>query len=402
MALPTTISGIGFHQPPYRSGKLVFISSTGNVYIIGLDSTNSYIVRAMKATDPTSSFSEVDSANRPVTTSPTVGVAAIDVYQVGDVLHIVTQGSSSPSLALFYHTFNMATDSWVITDETIKSSTTGSDGTCYISVRETDSKPIVFYVGDTVNNMGAKQRVRLARKDAGGWTVDIAVDTNTAVNFGVGLLVQGSSGRMHCLFSDFTNDDVYQRCYRSNDAFETFPSAFDTTAVATTTTNLKFGLQAVIYDSGGTTKVRVPYTDSGGTVSVAKFDSADTPSISVDTATADNSPYQSGDLHTPFIHLLVAKGTDLYLLYPRASDNDLYSDVNSNDGGWGTDTEIWDAVTIRRISANVYIRNGNYTLAYIVDNNATVQYNEYDLGSAVPPFQPELFRKSYNDVKIRM
>ena len=101
MALPVTISGL-VHATGSITVSRPFISSGGNVYVIGRESTT---LGAYKATDPTSSFSAVG-------TSPSLtNINNLNAVQVGDVLHVVTaSASASTSVDYKYHTFNMATD----------------------------------------------------------------------------------------------------------------------------------------------------------------------------------------------------------------------------------------------------------------------------------------------------
>src|SRR5712691_831377 len=103
MALPTTISSTALPtRQQFRLGP--FISSTGNVYAVLLDTTNTKI-HVYKATDPTSSFTEQDSGNIP----GQVSAGTLWVIQNGDVLSIAG-ATDSTAPAYKFHQFSMATD----------------------------------------------------------------------------------------------------------------------------------------------------------------------------------------------------------------------------------------------------------------------------------------------------
>ena len=91
---------------------------------------------------------------------------------------------------------------------------------------------------------------------------------------------------------------------------------------------------------------------------------------------------------------LAIDGTDEHLLYANSSDSDLYHDKND-----GTDTEILDAVTINRISSNVYDRTTHTRLAYVYDDGGTIKYNEVQLGvlagTSFPPRQSFMHRSPH-------
>ena len=142
MALPTTLTGVAF--TPLSSYGGPFISSTGNVYWVGRNSATTTKLAVMKATDPTSSFADQDTAN-----SPTTGAAiqSVSVCQVADVLHIATYSVDSTN-ELRYHTFNMATDAYVIINEAVADTSVENvaQRICSINVRS-DGQPVIVYGG---------------------------------------------------------------------------------------------------------------------------------------------------------------------------------------------------------------------------------------------------------------
>ncbi len=380
MALPVSIAGTLNASVRGRCGP--FISSGGNVYVVLSDSADRSILEVWKATDPTSSFSEADAANHHDLTNV---VIHCDVVQVSDVLHMaVVESSSGSGGRVSYHTFDMSTDLWALNEEVVATpaNPSGRSGVG-IAVRS-DGDVIVGYNGtrDTVT-MSDVARVKYARRESAVWTVNVALDNAGSVGWQMSSAVLGSSDRVHFLFIDGGSNDAYQRCLTSANALETFPATFDATTLTTDRGDIG---AAVSYDSGGTIKVRVPYCDSTGTVSIAEFDSADAPTVSVTTGASATAPDASagGGVATITTSQLacVAKETDVYLLFTDVTSLDLMRDVNTGSG-WGTDaTEFTGSVDA--FSANVFVRSGNYKLAYVVNDSATMKYNELDLGSATP------------------
>ena len=111
MALPTTIliSGggkPGFH-PPWKS-------SGGGFYVVVRFGTDGIQVRKADADDPADAFSEIDGTNRPAENHD-----VRSVHEDGNILHIATWNTTVTRYE--YHTFNMGTDAWVVTNELIDS-----------------------------------------------------------------------------------------------------------------------------------------------------------------------------------------------------------------------------------------------------------------------------------------
>src|SRR3990172_6045379 len=103
MALPVTISGAAYPKKTSFIGP--FKSSGGAYYFVAVDSATSRPA-VYKASDPTSSFAEVDSANRPASSESTL--RTIRVLPDGDTLRIISASATD----LFYHDFSMSSDTW--------------------------------------------------------------------------------------------------------------------------------------------------------------------------------------------------------------------------------------------------------------------------------------------------
>jgi len=387
MALPLTISNITTPVPSRFNYLAPVISSGGNVYLVVLDSTDLSLIEVHKATDPTDSFAEQDGSNRPDLPANCESLAIDDK---DDVIHIASQDANAD---IEYHTFNMATDAWVITRESV---TTTPDGVSAleIAVRD-DGDVIILHQGQRDNDMGNKERIDYSRRESGSWgsNVDIQVHNGGAINWRSPRIVKGSSDRMHFFFHDQTNDDIFQRTLNSANSLESFPSAFDTSVSNEEPTVIMHG---VSYDDGGTQRVRCPYQNSTRPISMAKLDSADSPTVSLDTDFTTLNPWTNEGI---VVGCLAVKEKILQQIYSRALDKSMKRITNDDDAGWGSRIDEFDGF-FNEMHCNVFVRSGNFKLAMLKDDGpGTFKYNEIDLGAAAAPsFPPELFKR-YTYVK---
>lgn len=277
----------------------------------------------------------------------------------GTDIHVATLEASTGRME--YHKFSTTSDTWTITKELIFApSNTGVATGISLSVRS-DGDVIVLYT----THDGTIHRVNYARRESAVWTTEIQVDNGGANGWRSSCVVKGSSDRMH--FAFWSNSLHYQRTLRSDNTLETFPSSF--------ASGISVAGQPTAYVSGADTKVRIPFRDVAGKAAVAKFDSADTPTITEDLdiseALIDVETQGRGEV------VAAADGTTLHLLFIDQATDDLFHDNNADDGGWGTDIEELDAVTVNRISCNVYDRDGT-VLAFVYDDGGTTKYQEID------------------------
>lgn len=372
MALPVTISGLS------TSNALTtkpFLSSGGNVYVLGIHDTDVDLVRAFKATDPTSSFSNVGTDFSLTSTNPATKIHAV---QSGDNLHVVTVDAAAASAVdIRYHVFSMSSDSWTTTNETVKNdaSYTGLTGyslTASISIRS-DGDIIVLYNGSTAASMGTDyNRVKYARKEGSTWTIDVAVDNAGATNWSAMEVLRGSSDRMHFLFQDANAPAAYQRSLTSTNTLQTFPSSYSTSINGSPTTMVQIGTS---YDSSGTQKVRYPLIMStANTIESVKFDSADTPTVTTD---ADITGATGANVSNLFRASFAADGTTLWHLFINSADNDINTQSNAADAGWDTPAEFHDdASAIFSAKCNVYTRGSNITLGITYGVTGGLKYHE--------------------------
>lgn len=369
MALPTTITGTnmntGSFSPPY-------ISSGGNVYTIRIK-TSDLSVTPYKATDPTSSFA----AQTSWTPAASNGFYRLWVMQVSNVLHVFAASSltvtNSPTY--WHREWTMDTDSWN-TAATIEASidVSGSGTFAITGQVRSDGDLLTAYQGNEEKVMGTDySRIDWARNEGSGWGSITALDDLAAVEAHARwpVMVRGASDKMHVFWYDANAAHVVHKSISSANSVSSQENVSDTTPV--TSDVVSHHTNAVYYDSSGTERITMGWRrTTGPTLMAAEIDNDGTPA-------AEEAISDSGTSVSPKI--LAVDGTTVYALFSTA-DSDLYLDSNANSAGWGTDTEILDAITLGNIHSNIYTRSGTTYLAYVYDDAGTIKYNEYSLGVA--------------------
>ncbi len=380
MPLPVTITGgllslQNSYQGPYKS-------SGGNFYFIGGLAADVSVVSAYKATDPTDSFTEQDTSNRP---DSIFRNNSQSTFRKGDILYVGLQNNEED---VFHAQFDMANDIWVDIQAGARAVVVHDNSpeaqaiAATIAVEETGSDIIIGYQGNPSENKdmgGSFEWTAYAKSTDGGenWSSGNAVaDVNDAseVDFTGPVIVRGSSDRMHFFFKDDTNNDAFQRTLLSDDTLETFPSAFDAAARVGTPYIFGRGIEG--------SAVSIPFQETGFAIEDATLTSGDAPSVTAGVVITDLDTNDSS-------FSMAADGTDIHLLYADLNDNDVQH-TKDTGSGFDTDVEVL-AGTVTLLSCNIYDRSGT-KLAYIYDDGGTVKYNEVDIGVG-PPTPPLLLHR---------
>jgi len=295
-------------------------------------------------------------------------IESLWAFEDGGDIHVATQNDGGE---VRYHVFDPGTDTWTTQNEFVVKSAPSPTSTiaCSIALRS-DGDVIIGYGGDIAGD----QAVFYARREGTTWTTDVQVDGATGSNdYRTPVLVLGASDRIHFFYKDSTANDLFHRSLSSTNVLDTADQTVDLTPISTTHTH-RHGVSYV----SGATKVRIPYVDADGTVSVGKLDSGADPTISTDTAVSGSQDVEK-DLNGTAALCMSVDGTILHILYSDDTDQDIFHNHNSDDSGWGTDDEEVDAVTANRISCNVYTRSSIKRLAFLYLDATTVKYAERDL-----------------------
>ena len=378
MALPVTIAGVAFPANHWNVGP--FKSSGGNYYIVFLDSGDLSIVEMWKATDPTSAFSEVDSADKPDLTNVAGSMWAL---QISDVLHIATQETTTGRVG--YHTFDMATDEWGTVNEAVH--TPANDPTnsaCSIDLRADGDIVISHMAATDTIAVTAYRRVAYSRKEVGSWTTNVSFCDNAATDDFTGpMVIIDSSDRSHFVWRNDDIDDGLHRTLNSSNTLDGTTTTYDAAADPAEETMTS---PLLIYTRSGSETLAFAYLNASSQPNLAYGTVGDTITFSTEaiSAVAVDRPNVTAQI------VLATLNNKLHLLYVDDTSNDLFYDTD-NGGSWTTDIEVLDAVNVLRLSGNIYDRAGNYKFAFAYLNGATITYNEYDLG-AVPAGQPTSLR----------
>ena len=378
MPLPVTISSAQFPSHNYYLGP--FKAPNGAFYAVFVDTASGTLsqVEVHKATDPTTSWSSVATHDG---SSPTI--VSLWAWLNGTDIQILLEKDSVSRVHRYV--FSTSSDTFTTSFEEVVGSSSSQEVLDYaVSVAmRSDGDIILGYqsVRDTIK--GTKyRRYSYARREGSSWTVALAVAANTGeTHYDGGVVVLGASDRVHFFFSNHTNGITQHRSLSSGNSLDTIAN-IDTSVASLQ----KKHAPGVSYSSGGATKVRVPYVDSSGQLSMVKLDSGADPTITTDVNFSDNTV---GIVNGSPVACTAIDGTTIHELYSDSGTSDLYRDQNADGGGWGTDVEVLDAVTINRVSANVYDRSGA-KLAYVYDDLGTVKYNEVALVVG------QLFEKTLN------
>ena len=361
MALPTTISSVVFRALTSQGRTRPYISSAGNVYVFLVQSADASVISVQKATDPTSSFSEI------ATVDITATQVGMGTFQDGDNIHIATAGNDEQ---LEYHVFSMSSDTFTTSNEDTTGETDNIDNRAISISLETDGSIIIFYQGASDIAMGAKTRVDRAYKPSGGgWTVDQAVDAGGVVNYFLGGIVRGEANKFHLTFKDDTNNDAKHRSVQDVDGtLSTVEDLNDSN-----TSGLDFVvIPPVYYDDDGVERITACWGRVNSTrVMTSEIDDDGTPGAQ--EVASDIADLKFGEFNASVIAVDVKT---VWLLYSDSSSSDVFSDSNDNSGGWGADVEELDAITCNLITSNVYQRGSDIVLAHVYDDGGTIKYNE--------------------------
>ena len=370
MALPSTVTSTNvLPLQNYCSGP--FKSSTGKYFMVGVASTatpNGPIV--WFANDPEGTWTQ---------DLPSVSRAqSLWASQEGDLIHIIQIGSDLDDA--LYSRYDMKAESWIVTRETIDAPKNAPILYAVSIASRGAGDPIVgLYSGDTDSIMGtAYDRLDYAtRNTSGTWSSPTQAfgASNDEIHYTGASIIPGTGNGLHFFGRRSSDSFLLGRTLSSGGSLSTTINNGAATATSLLTNGISFddaGTQRVIqgYKDSSTNEFHIwRMTESGG--SVADVDVV-TISTANDVDTQNNTPVGS----------LGVDGTIAQAAWSHDTDLDLYhdqADTPQASGDWGTDTEHRNAVTINRISCQVYNRDGARVLAMVYDDGGTIKYDEIDI-----------------------
>ena len=366
MALPTTISGVIFNATDSQGRNRSYTSSGGNVYHVFKDSTDGFALDIYKATDPTTSFSQIATLNL----TGSAVIFGIGTFQDGDNIHIATQVGASNRI--WYHVFSMSSDTFTTSNEEVTSAVGTNiqpDKAISIAV-ETGGDIIIAYQAASDNVMGQKERVDYAYKTGGSWTVDQAVDDGGGVHYYLGGIVRGEANKFHLTYKDDTNSNAEHKSVQDVDGTL---STVETLHTDTIGSDFSVVLP-VYYDDAGVERITAGHHDNQNRPRAVEIDDG-VPGTAEFIINAVDSLWDNGEFS---VFCFAVDQKTVWCLYAEDPTQDLFSDSNNDSAGWtpfGHPEEL-DGVTINLITSNVYTRNNAVVLAYVYDDAGTIKYNE--------------------------
>jgi hypothetical protein len=389
--VPSGYIGGTYTETPDHHGP--FVDGNNNLYWVQECEELFANIMMLKSTDNGATWAEIDGTNRPAQND----LESASIVQVGDILHIAHQPGD-----IYYHRFHMSgngatPDTWNITDEVITTGTTQIDQSCSIAV---------FSGGDICalygNDDGANERIRYKIRN-GTWAGEQNLDATASTSFTGVTSVMGASNTLHVFYKDDTNGDIYHNTMDNTGSLGTRQQV---ESDAGTGQDYRVSLiPPVYYDDGGVEVIAIGFLDASDNLAYVRYlrdETLQTRAAASDNTVLKNAP--SGPNSRQPHAFLANDGSTVYIMYASLSDNDVYRDLNVDEGGWGTDTEEQDAVKCTFIRGTVLTHGGGKVLAYIwedTEDMGTVntdggftggtKYSEIALGAAVLPlFQEDI------------
>lgn len=354
-----------------------FKVSTGYAFM-SRSSANSGQIAPQTAADPMTGFGTA--TLKTMSSGTTTAIQAAACYQVGDVIHIVTQISTG---ACYYNNYDPTTDTWGLSTSELAVAAASQPPTTNATfvdlvVRSGGEVVIIHCAGQTAMSSTFNMVRHRRRTGVNTYQTAVNVDNGGSVNWTSGYALLGDSDRVHFFLKDVTNADFYQRTLTAANALQTWPAAFEAAASAAYIHTIGAGTSFV--SGANTVAAAAYYCTSSSIARLARLTSGDAPSVSVEQV-AD--PTTLGGANGQVALGLAADGATLHYLYSDTV-NDLWRDTDGGTSTWGTDTEELDLVNVTHITTKVYDRSGT-KLAMVIDDGGTIKYAEITLVAGPAP-----------------
>jgi hypothetical protein len=389
MAFPTTLyteGAVAGYNPPH-------VSSADNTYaiIFNNDSDVEEHIQALKATDPADSFTEQDAAGHPINVSGATP-SVLSTVQSGDVIHVAWADTN----LYRYAQFNMATDNWDVTSQSIESVGANPPAEFWISIGvRSDGDVIVVYNGETDGVKGdEKERVDVNVRTGSTWSGPTSLDAGGDIHYGNPNVVKGPlTDDMHIVWQETDNatpdpptswEDMEARTLDSADTLSTL-----TRNPGANSNNRQLGMpHAIAWDDSGTQRIGVIFIRDVANTARQYIGGVEDGSNNIDLSTIvvdlDNSspnPWAPNehaimslahDVKTGFIHQLYSGGGS-----GGGGDQDFYHAFSTNVGDtFSTPVEEINGITMNWLSATIYVRNLDTVIAFTYDDLGDQKYNE--------------------------
>lgn len=379
--------GGAFVETPNRLGP--FIDTNGNIYTIIEATPSGAEFLIIKSTNGGDTWREMDGANRPLVND----LECVDAVQASDTIYIAHHADSTVE----HHTFRMSDhaspDTWGTTDDTVASITGPANQQGTAIERRSDGDLIIFYNRD----VSGQEELFYKINTGGGWGSELTLESEALFDWGFVTCVMGESDLIHIFYKGTGSSlgPIYHRSLSSADSLSA-REAVDADAGNGSSFNAAL-TTAIYWDDGGDEKIMIIYSDDADDLLysvVVTNDGSPAARKTVSDNTVDTSPPSTGSKQ-PAANL--ANDDEVaYAHYSSLADLDIYRDLATNDGGWGTDVEEQDAVTCHWIRGSVFthsVGNGSdKVVGYIWDDGSgggagRIWYSEF----VIPPSVRRVF-----------
>lgn len=371
------------------------------LYVVGESGATANKLLVRKSTDGGGTWADVDTAGAPTLTglqtlAVTQDAGTGNAFDGGGLLHMMTQsnytapvGMTAGSHDIKYHAFDLASDSWSITNEAVMTTTLNAAiSTWYnggIALRS-DGDVVVVHYGDTYANMGSDWLdVVYSRREGGSWTTNVTLtgaDNNNHNHpvFGISA-VRGTSDGIHLRYQD-SGSALGARDLATLRSNNTLSTAIDGGGSSPGTT--EFG-GFLTWNNGSSQYIAL----SNGTLWSRSVESGGDAATSAGEDTTPWATPQSAQYHTAYD----STNSTLYVVNNKDSTDpdQIQFATSTNDGNtWATPTVIEDQADSNTwwvIGAAIFTHSagngGDYVLGILIQQGttATIHYDEYVITS---------------------
>lgn len=356
-----------FAETPNRT---IWADGNKNIYALVETAESDPKLLMVKSTDGGDTFREMDGANRPTNED----MESIDGVLINDRIYIAHQESGDD---VYHHVFRVSThspnpDTWETTDEAVTTGITMNTNPQSVAIgRRSDGDLVILYIKDN----GSVDHGYYKIDSGAGWGSEQTLDAEGS-HYVKGITsVMGASDKLHIFYrlvEGGVSGEVYHRSLDSSDTLSD-REAVDTEAGASEGTRFVMAAPPVYWDDGGSEKIMILYRDEDDQLlysAVITNDGSPEARKQVSAATvADDLGFSDQT-----IAAVAIDGTNVYALWSDLSTLDLFRDVASNDGGWGTDAEELDDKTVHWVRSTAFTHSvgngGSRVLGYIYDNGS--------------------------------
>jgi hypothetical protein len=366
--IPVGVLGGCYPESPCRMGPIA--DGNGNLYVFEEYADTSAWPVLLKSTDGGDSWSVCAGGGEP-TWSGSKDLEGVDVQLVSHVLHI----ASTKGIDTAYHQYNTSShgtpDTWAVKDERVVDTGAAPTDQKVSMVVRSDGTVIAAYRTNTANDI--YYRIRSA---AGSWGTPVELDTANSTDFTDVWMVVGESDVTYIFYYDYTNTTLYYKTLSAADSLSGRTSVATGLDTGSTYEKPMFGV--IYYDDGGVEVITVGYKAADDTLYTRQLrDGALQTAQQVSTTTVRNHP--AGASSQQPVADLVNTGTTLWCLYADAATSDVWKASNAAGAGWGSSTEVLDAVSADYVRGRIFTHSSG-------NGGATVYGFTWDDGAGLTGF----------------